>query len=220
MLALSRPPIETLARTSLNKGRSGSRVTFFPSQKNRGPVACNNLMQADYCVHLEYRHDVLSYQCRPAALRCGDTLYKADFLVRLDSGLIVYQKFLCSEGQRGSHTREWAQAVEAMLLDGGYVFRWLTPDLLAPSLITHNLRFLYHYGFGCSRRAAKQVRAKVLALGRQGTTLKALLANDIPSQAICYAIFLDELRIDLRQKLTPQTVIYGGHDGLRSIQDR
>ncbi|MNE36405.1 hypothetical protein D3C80_1302150 [compost metagenome] len=131
----------------------------------------------------------------------------------LDSGQSVYLKFLRPQEQWSRLTQEWLQAVEAMLLDGGFLFRWLTPAHLPHPLITHNLRFLYHYSFGCSTQAAQKVRAKVNALPEQRTTLKALLASNLSSQAICYAIFLDELRINLEQKLTPQTVIDGGHDG-------
>jgi len=55
MFASPNRPMDNLARAPLTKGRPGSRVTFFPSRKSGGPVACGNLQQADYCVHLEYR---------------------------------------------------------------------------------------------------------------------------------------------------------------------
>lgn len=213
MLASSNRPMENLVRALLTKGRPGSRVTFFPSRKNEGPVACGNLMQADYCVHLEYRPDVLTYQCRPPTVCCDALHYKADFLVILNSGPQVYLKFLPPGDQPGALTPNQLQAVEAMLHDRDLLFSWLVPQDLPHALVSYNLRTLYHYSFGSSQRAARQVCARVTALAEQRATFEALLASGASSADICHAIFLDDLRIDLEQQLTPQTMIYGGRDG-------
>ena len=213
MFASPNCPMENLARAPLTKGRPGSRVTFFPSRKNGGPVACGNLMQADYCVHLEYRPDVLSYQCRPPTLCCGALRYKADFLVALNRGPAVYLKFLPPGDQPGAFTRTQQQAVEAMLRDRDLLFSWLASKDLPHALVSNNLRYLYHYSFGSSQRAARQVRAQVTALAEQRATFEALLASGATPADISHAIFLDELWINLEQPLTPQTMIYGGRDG-------
>ncbi|QJC80402.1 hypothetical protein [Pseudomonas umsongensis] len=205
--------MDNLARAPLTKGRPGSRVTFFPSRKTGGPVACGNLQQADYCVHLEYRQDVLTYQCRPPTVCCEALRYKADFLVVLSSGPAVYLKFLPSDDQPGALIGHHKQAVEAMLRDRELLFRWLVPGDLPHPLVSYNLRYLYHQGFGSSQRAAQQVRAHVVGLMEQRTTFEALLASGASSADICHAIFLDKLRIDLEQQLAPNTMIYGGRDG-------
>lgn len=213
MLSSHNRPVETLARVPLTKGRPGSRVTFFPSRKNGGPVTCGNLLQANYCVHLEYRPDVLTYQCRPPTVCCDALRYKADFLVALHSGPQIYLKFLPSDDQPQALIRNQKQSVEAMLRDRGLLFRWLVPADLPHPLVSYNLRTLYHQGFGSCQRAAQQVRAHVAGLIAQRTTFEALLASGASSADICHAIFLDELRINLEQQLTPQTMIYGGRDG-------
>lgn len=213
MLDFNNHPMKNLTRVALTKGRPGSRVTFFPSRKNAGPVTCGNLLQADYCVHLEYRRDVLTYQCRPPTV-CGEALrYKADFLVVLHSGAQIYLKFLPSDDQPETLIRNQKQTVEAMLRDRGFLFHWLVPADLPHPMVSYNLRTLYHQGFGSCRRAAQQVRAHVAGLMAQRTTFEALLASGASSADICHAIFLDELRINLEQQLTPQIMIYGGRDG-------
>jgi hypothetical protein len=213
MFAATHHPMENLARAPLTKGRPGSRVTFFPSKKNGGPVACSNLMQADYCVHLEYRQDVCTYQCRPPTL-CSEALrYKADFLVGLNSGAKVYLKFLPPDDQPGALTRSQKQAVEAMLRDHDLLFSWLARADLPHPLVSYNLRYLYHHSFGSSQRAARQVSARVAVMPEQRATFEALLTSGATPADISHAIFLDELRINLEQHLTPQTMIYGGHDG-------
>ncbi|SFB27880.1 hypothetical protein SAMN05216248_10426 [Pseudomonas simiae] len=213
MLVTSRDCLENRPRAPLSKGRPGSRVTFFPSRKNHGPITCGNLMQADYCVHLEYHHDVRTYQCRPPTVCKGELRYKADFLVALSNGPSVYHKFLLPDDQARPHMRDWTKAVEAMLLEHGVLFRWLIHDKLPQRLVTQNLRYLYHHSFSSSKRAALEVRAQVVAHAGQQTTIAALLARGIAPADISHAIFLNELRVNLEQKLTPESRIYGGHDG-------
>jgi len=202
--------MEKLARVALTKGRPGSRVTFFPSRKNAGPVTCGNLLQANYCVHLEYRRDVLTYQCRPPTVCCDSLRYKADFLVVLHNGSQVYLKFLPDDQPE---IRNQKQAVEAALRDRGLLFHWMAPADRPHSLVSYNLRTLYHHSFGSSQQAVQQVSAEVRALPEQRTTFEALLASGASSADICHAIFLDDLQINLEQHLTPHTMIYGGRDG-------
>lgn len=213
MYASQNRPMDNLARVPLTKGRPGRRVTFFPSRKTGGPVACGNLQQADYCVHLEYRQDVLTYQCRPPTVCCEALRYKADFLVALSSGSAVYLKFLPSDDQPGALIGQQKQAVEAMLRDRDLLFRWLVPGDRPHPLVSYNLRTLYHFSFGSSQRAARQVSAQVAAMPDQRATFEALLAGGAAPADISHAIFLDELRINFEQLLTPQTMIYGGLDG-------
>lgn len=205
--------IDTVARVTLTKGRPGSRVTFFPSRKNGGAVTCGNLMQAEFCVQLEYRRDVVSYQCRPPTLRKDDLRYKADFLVALNGGPAVYLKFLPPDNQPSALTQQRIQAVEAMLAEHDLEWRWLTRADLPEPLAGYNLRYLYHYSFGSSQRAARRVQAQVDAMAEQRATFETLIACGAAPADICHAIFLDELQINLKHHLTPQTMIYGGHDG-------
>ncbi|PBJ19646.1 hypothetical protein BSF44_44790 [Pseudomonas sp. ACN8] len=213
MLASRNRPEENLTRAPLTKGRPGSRVTFFPSRKNGGAVACGNLQQANYCVHLEYRPDVLSYHCRPPTVCGGARRYKADFLVTLSSGPPIYLKFLPSDDQPEALVRDQKQAVEAMLRDKGLLFHWLEASDLPHPQVSYNLRALYHQGFGSSQRAAEQVRAQVMAMPEQRATFGALFAGGATSADICHAIFLDQLWTNLKEQLTLQTMIYGGRDG-------
>ncbi|MFK7699329.1 hypothetical protein [Pseudomonas caspiana] len=213
MLVPSTDFLENRTRAPLNKGRPGSRVTFFPSRKNHGPMTCGNLMQADYCVHLEYRHDVRTYQCRPSTVCKGELRYKADFLVALSNGQSMYHKFLLPDAQTSPHMREWTTTIEAMLQEHGVLLRWLVQDQLPHSLVTQNLRYLYHHSFNSSKRAALEVRAQVVARAGKQATIAALLAKGLAPADISHAIFLDELRVNLEHRLTPHSMIYGGHDG-------
>lgn len=207
------PPLELHARSTLKKGRAGSRVTFFPSRKNGTTIVCGNLMQADFCVHLEYRRNVDTYHCRPPVMRRGRVRYKADFLLTLDDGAAVYQRFLLPNDQVYGLSAEQQQVIEMMLVDQGLSFDWLTPANLPPVLSTFNMRYLYHHSFGGSRRGASKVRKYVLSLTDRQATFEALLASGATTHDISFAIFSDQLRIDFQQKLTPQTTVYGGHDG-------
>lgn len=213
MPELASHPIEQVPRTLLSKGRPGSRVTFFPSRKNGGSVACGNLMQADYCIHLERRPDVRTYQCRPPTLCRDDVRYKADFLVILNRGPAMYLKFMPLNEQSSARTRLQRLTVEAMIHECDLLVGWLAPEEILPPLLTSNLRYLYHHSFGSSRQAARTLRAQVLALPEKRATFETLLASGAAPADISHAIFLDELRTNLQQHLTPQTMIYGDHDG-------
>ncbi|WP_395607659.1 hypothetical protein [Pseudomonas sp. B22129] len=213
MSALPNRPMEYLARAPLTKGRPGSRVTFFPSRKNGGPLACGNLLQADYCVHLEYRQDVVTYQCRPPTVCCDALRYKADFLVVLNNGSEVYLKFLPPDAQPRGFIRHPQQAMEAMLQDRNLLFAWLVPQDLPHALVSYNLRYLYHNGFCSSQGAARQARNRVDAMPDHRATVEAMVASGVAIADLSHAIFLDELRINLEQPLTSQTMINGGRDG-------
>lgn len=206
-------PVERMVRKTLTKGRPGSRVTFFPSQKRGEPVACGNLMQADFCVHLEYSQTVMTYECRPPTLRFGDIDFKADFLLTLHDGSQVYHRFLLPDDPVYGRSPVQRGAVETQLVIGDASVQWLTPAEIPPRLVTSNLRYLYHHSFGSTRLGALKVYRHVMSLADHRATVGSLLARGIAAQDISRAIFSHALRIDLERMLTAQTVVQGGHDG-------
>jgi hypothetical protein len=207
------PPLKCLPRKTLTKGRPGSRVTFFPSQKCGDSIACGNLMQADFCVHLEHDHVVKTYECRPPTLRVGDTDFKADFLLTLEDGSREYRKFLLLDDQLYGRFPELKETLETQLRTHGSVLHWLTPAEIPSPLLTSNLRYLYHYGFSGTQVGAKKVCRHVMGLVEQRATVDALLASGAMPQDISRAIFSGALCINFEQRLTRQTMVYGGHDG-------
>jgi hypothetical protein len=206
-------PIERVVRQTLTKGRPGSRVTFFPSQKRGEPVACGNLLQADFCVHLEYSQIVQTYECRPPALRFAEIDFKADFLLKLHDGSQVYHRFLLPDDQVYGRSPGLRRAIENQLATCDASVQWLTPVEIPQRLVTSNLRYLYHHSFGSTRLAALKIYRHVMSLADHRATVGSLLARGMTAQDISRAIFSHTLRIDLERMLTSQTVVQGGHDG-------
>lgn len=207
------PSVKYIPRKTLTKGRPGSRVTFFPSQKCGDSIACGNLMQADFCVHLEHDHDVKTYECRPPTLRIGHTDFKADFLLTLDDGSLEYRKFLLPDDQIYGRFPERKEALETQLRTLGSALHWLTPAEIPSPRLTSNLRYLYHHSFSGTRAGAKKVCRHVMGLVEQRATVDALLISGATAQDISRAIFSGDLCINFEQQLNRQTMVYGGHDG-------
>ncbi|KAF0254739.1 MULTISPECIES: hypothetical protein [Pseudomonas] len=201
--------VQKVPRHPLNKGRPGSRVTFFPSRKAGHPIACGSLIQADLCVHFEYSRNVKTYECRPAIVRFNDISFKADFLVTLNSGSVSYLKLLPGEVTSEESDTESRQKIELRLLDDGVKIVWLKPAELPSPLLTSNLRALYYYSFGSNQQAVRHVCKYVLGLKEQCATVETLLTSGACTQDIYQAIFSGALYVRLDQKLSPQTMVYG-----------
>ncbi|MCE0975196.1 hypothetical protein [Pseudomonas putida] len=201
--------VQKIPRRPLNKGRPGSRVTFFPSRKAGHLIACGSLIHADLCVHFEHSRNVRTYECRPAIVRYSDISFKADFLITLNSGSVSYLKLLISEATSGEPDPESRKKIECRLLDDGVKVVWLKPADLPSPLLTSNLRALYYYSFGSNQQAVRHVCKYVLGLKEQCATVEALLTNGACTQDIYQAIFSGALYVRLDQKLSPQTMVYG-----------
>lgn len=208
MLVSSSSQVQKVPRQALNKGRPGSRVTFFPSRKLGHPIACGNLIQAELCVHLEYSHHVRFYECRPPILQSDGIHFKADFLVKLDDGSSSYLKVIPYDIQYLKQEDEWQQ-LKLRLLDEGNSVVWIAPEDLPSPLLTSNLRSLYYYSFGANRRLAHRVCKYVMGLKDQRATIETLLANGACTANIYQAIFSGGLHVRLDQKLSPQSMVYG-----------
>jgi len=201
------PLIQKTPRQVLNKGRPGSRVTFFPSRKMGKPVACGNLMQADFCLHLEYRRDVKGYECRPDTLQSEGLRFKADFLLTRQDDSLVYVK-LPNAFQGDSGSPEWKQKIKDLLLDDSATVEWLLPEDMPRSVVSSNLRYLYFYSFGSQQRAVRHLCELVSGLEDRCATMETLLTGGTCTQDLCQAIFQGALSVSLEQKLSLRTVVY------------
>ncbi|MBF8644068.1 hypothetical protein [Pseudomonas pudica] len=208
MLVLGSSHVQKVPRQPLNKGRPGSRVTFFPSRKLGHPITCGNLTQADLCVHLEYSSEVDSYECRPAILQFEGSHFKADFCITLSDGSSSYLKLLPYNVQYQEHDDE-CHKLKLRLRDEGITVAWLASDDLPSPLQTSNLRCLYYYSFGANQRLAQSLCKYVMGLKGQRATVEMLLAYGACTADIYLAIFLGGLHVHLDQKLSPQSMVYG-----------
>lgn len=78
------PPDENLAR-NIRKGRAGVHIVYFPSIKNSRVIVCESKLEADFCQHLEYDIDVVSYTPQPITIKllveAREVAYTPDFQV-------------------------------------------------------------------------------------------------------------------------------------------
>lgn len=208
MITSAECAIKFVPRKELRRGCHGKRVTLLYSRKNDTPVACANVLQAEQCIYLEYRKDVIAYECRPPTVCRGTTVFNADFLVHLKTGSRVYYKLLSPRFREMPHAQQAMNAVETMLLDSGYFFHWIEHAQLPNSIITQNLQYLYHHSLAGSESSAQRVCQLVIDVQPNRTDLKTLIDMDVATSDICYAIFQGYLSVNLNQKLTLSTHIW------------
>ncbi|BDM22224.1 hypothetical protein KI429_07080 [Pseudomonas shirazica] len=208
MITSAESAIKYVPRKELRKGCHGKRVTLFYSRKNDTTVACANVLQAEQCIYLEYRKDVIAYECRPPTLCQGTTVFNADFLVHLKTGSSVYYKSLSPHFREAPYAQQAMNAVETMVLDSGCFFHWVEHAQLPNSLITQNLQYLYHHSLAGSESSAQRLRQLVSDVQTNQTDLQTLIGMDVATSDICYAIFQGYLSVNLNQKLTMSTRIW------------
>ncbi len=193
--------ITVIPRSALTSGRPRMRVTHFPSIKNKQMVACENLLHADFCVHLEHDPKVISYQSRPSALKFEETGFVArpHFAVTKNTGHCVYYDVRGAlEIEQYTHQR--LARIRAQFTHAGLHYEPLALSSLQTEVHTDTLRCLYLKSHGGCAEEASVISNLLENHLRCKTTIRNLIQLGIPLCDIAYGVFYGQLHADMRQR--------------------
>lgn len=207
-------PIEV--RKVAKRNGYGKHLLFFPSRKTHVQAICHSVLEADYCVHLEYDPTVVRYCSQPGELHLELNgrlrRYWPDF--RIDTAdHHYYTEVKPNFDELSSRVLATLRSAQAVLSEQGSYLTFADIESIRPAERFRNLKFLYFHSFnvgddefgGCLR---------MLSTLRFPITLRQLLAHpaEVRERAIYRAMFERLLIFDLNQRLTLDTPLSGGCD--------
>lgn len=194
----------------------GKHLLFFPSRKTHVQAVCHSVLEADYCVHLEYDPAVVSYYSQPGVLHLEINgrlrKYRPDF--RIDTvDHHHYTEVKLSFEDLSPRVLATLRKAQALLSEQGSYLTFADARSIRRTERLRNLKFLYFHSFnvgadefgGCLR---------MLSNLDFPITLRQLLTHpaEVRERAIYRAIFERVLTFDLYQRLTLDTSLSGDSD--------
>lgn len=208
-------PIEI--RKAAQKNGYGKHLLFFPSRKTQSQVICHSVLEADYCVLLEYDSGVVSYCGQPDALLVTvngcQREYRPDFRVEtVDQSF--YTEVKVDFNELSTRVRSKLLAAKSLLQAQGSELVFAEIDSIRAGAKLRNLKFLYFHSFNVSADEFGGCRG-LLSVLDYPVSLRTLLNHpaDVRERAIYRAMFEQLLVYDLNERLTLDSYIFGeSHD--------
>ncbi|WP_448646207.1 hypothetical protein [Pseudomonas mohnii] len=210
-------PIEV--KKAAQKNGYGKHLLFFPSRKTHSQVICHSVLEADYCVFLEYDPSVVSYCSQPEALPVTVNgcygQYWPDFRIEtVDQTFYTEVKFGFDE--LSTRVRSKLIAAKSLLQARGTELLFADVDTIRAGTKLSNLKFLYFHSFNVSVDEFGGCRSLLSALDYP-VSLRTLLSHPagVRERAIYRAMFERLLVYDLNERLTLDTYIVGEQHDLQ-----
>ncbi|QQX57097.1 TnsA endonuclease N-terminal domain-containing protein [Pseudomonas chlororaphis] len=191
-------------------GRYGRLVTFFASQKNNGPVGCESLLEADFCVYLEYLPSIINYQAQPFTIcsQAPDLRYTPDFIATLDDGRKVLYEIKSNSAGRDPKWQERRACLEQLLGINGLNFEYVEEHQFRLPIVLDNLRTLYHFGFNGKPTGIPPIIRLLLRQPDQHATIGQLVRLGAPQEDVTFALFHQFLGCNLQHPLDLQSQVW------------
>jgi len=189
----------------------GKNVVFFPSRKNNCQVICESVLEADYCLLLEFDKQVLSYRSQPETLTLldGDEtfIYTPDFYVN-SSEESFYAEIKPDRNRLSSKYLHKLTTAKKTLRERGSEFQLLDTSNIRSHHLLRNLKLLYSRSFNTRPEEYTYLISQIPLLPRH-LTLDALLRQlpAISYSAKYLAIFNEVFGVDLNRPLTINTTL-------------
>jgi hypothetical protein len=185
----------------LNRGKYGKHVTFIHSRKNGGIIACESLLEADFCLELERSHAITAYTSQPFTLHLLNSRqqYTPDFAARLQNKNLVIYEIKMDSALSDTLTRERLNLYKTLIAQCGYALECIGNSQFGHPIRTRNLHLLYHKSFGADRRSASIILSLIQNSPRQKLNVQELLNNQASPQDIAYAVFYGLASTDLQR---------------------
>ncbi|WP_422403062.1 hypothetical protein [Pseudomonas sp. GZD-209] len=189
----------------------GKHLVYFPSRKNHKQIICDSVLEGDYCVHLEWDNEVISYSSQPGELEVTIAnrpgRYRPDFRVdTADTTYFTEVKFDFTALR--PREREKLLAAQQSFAQLGYTLAYADNNSIRKGSRLQNLKFLYFQSFNTKDAEA----IGCLAWLRQVSypvTLRQLIHCDRPvSESMIYkALFKGQLVTNLDTPLYLDSVV-------------
>lgn len=188
-------------------GKYGKHVTFLHSRKNRGLVACETLLEADFCLELERLHLITAYQAQPLTIVVtqDQKRYTPDFAARLIDGRVILYEIKPDARMKDTSTRNKLRYFQNLFSECGYVLECIPESQFGHPIRTHNLQILYQQSFGETVESAASVCRLIRSSPNGKLTIQELLASGARSPSIAFVLFYGQAKTDLDHPLGLQT---------------
>ena len=184
-------------------GKPRKLVTFVASRKNQVSIGCESLLEADFCIHLEYQAAIAAYQSQPFTI-CftgSKTRYTPDFLATLvDGDQVVYEVKSCA----GARNRRWQSRralLEQLFSRNGLRFECVEERQFCHPVQMQNLRTLYHLGYNGSLANVPYMLRLLREQTQKTVSIRFLLKQGVPQADITCALFHQRLHCNLQRPL-------------------
>lgn len=194
----------------LVSGRHRKLVTFVASRKNNVSIGCETLLEADFCIHLEYRAAIINYQSQPFTIRFTGTSirYTPDFLATLvDGSQVAYEVKSCAGG-RDSKWQARRGMLEELFSRNGLVFEYVEENQFCQPVIMQNLRTLYHYGYGGKLARVPHILRLLRQQPQQSAPLETLLELGVSQADLTCALFHQRLFCNLLRPINTRSQVW------------
>lgn len=191
-------------------GRHGKLVTFFASQKNDAPMGCESLLEADYCVYLEYLPSIISYKAQPYTVYFRDPAlrYTPDFMATLDDGRQVLYEIKSNSGGRDLRWQQRRARIEELLGINGLNFEYVEEHQFRHPILLDNLRTLYHFGFNGIASHVLSIIRLLRKQPDQHATIGQLIQLGARQEDVTFALFHQFLRCNLQLPLDLRSKVW------------
>ncbi|WP_256204597.1 MULTISPECIES: Tn7 transposase TnsA N-terminal domain-containing protein [unclassified Pseudomonas] len=187
----------------LRFGRSRKLVTFVASRKNQVSIGCETLLEADFCIHLEYQSAVAAYQSQPFTIRFSKskTRYTPDFLATLvDGNQVVYEV----KSDAGARNRNWQirrAVLEQLFSQNDLRFECVEQCQFDHPVQIHNLRMLYHLGYDGNLARVPYMLRLLQEQPEKCASIAFLLKHGVSQADLTCALFNQQLHCHLHRPL-------------------
>jgi hypothetical protein len=194
----------------LVSGRHGKLVTFFASQKNAASMGCESLLEADYCMYLEYLPSIIRYQAQPFTVyfRAPALRYTPDFFATLDDGRQVLYEIKSTCGGRDPRWQHRRARLEELLGINGLDFEYVEEHQFRHPILLTNLRTLYHFGFNGTPSRVPSIIRLLRQQPNQQATINQLICLGALQKDVTFALFHQFLRCDLWHPLDLRSKVW------------
>lgn len=194
------------------KRRRQNFLVDFPSRKNGHSMECHSVLEAAYCIWLEYAPEVVRYYTQPHTFSWIDTgqryRYTPDFFVVLMHGDSYFTEVKHDFTKQRESRLAKLDSFHALCLQEGWSFQRRDQQQITGSTMFHTLQALY------SRTSTHNEQRQMyfyhyLQQHMWPTTLGDLLQDSAAPDTgtICYNLFTGRLIADLTQRLTLDLMI-------------
>lgn len=208
-------PIEV--RKVAAKNGYGKHLLFFPSRKTHSQVICHSVLEADYCVFLEYDPNVVSY-CKPEPLLVTvngrERKYQPDFCIETVDQT-TYTEVKVDFNELSTRVRSKLQAAKSSIEALGSELIFADIDSIRAGTKLRNLKFLYFHSFNVSADEFGGCQ-RLLSVLDYPVSLRDLLSHpaEVRERAIYRAMFERLVEYDLGERLTLDSCIVGERHAL------
>ncbi|HEK1690812.1 TPA: hypothetical protein SMR48_002042 [Pseudomonas putida] len=188
----------------------GKHLVFFPSRKNNCQLACNSLLESDYCINLEADPLVIRYATGLAPISLVDegltANYIPDFLVEtLDE--MYYTEVKVDFATTSLKIKQKLIVAQKKLERSGVALRFADESSIRHGYSFQNFKFLYMNSFNVSADEFGLLLHEIASVQFPIPLGELLKATVVSSRAYYKSLFEGVLTFDHDRKLELNTLV-------------